>query len=232
MGTTIEQFLELLTSDKRAVLIGGLAVIAHGLSRGTKDADIWLEPMEEAEDWLLTIENAIQKYPLPLTVHCLPGWKELTGKELINNIELTGMVRITGLPMPLDIFRKPNGYEQGSFDSVWENASAHYAGIRLPRASDLLPTKEDTGRQRDFTDWVYLVALSRTEQSEALANARSAAEASRVLDEYFDYEICKRGLKNTRQEVRDIILAELQQLADDGDPFAKEILAEQETEDL
>ena len=75
MGTPIEQFLELLTSDKRAVLIGGLAVIAHGLSRGTKDADIWLEPMEEAEDWLLTIEKAIQKYPHPLTIHCLPGWK-------------------------------------------------------------------------------------------------------------------------------------------------------------
>ena len=105
-------------------------------------------------------------------------------------------------------------------------------GTRLPKAVELLATKENTGRERDSGDWNYLVALSRTEQSEALANARSAAEASRLLDEYFDYEICKRGLKNTRQEVRDIILAELQQLADDGDPFAKEILAEQETEDL
>lgn len=38
------------------LLIGGLAVIAHGLSRPTKDADVWLERFDSAEqcDLMLT----------------------------------------------------------------------------------------------------------------------------------------------------------------------------------
>ncbi len=59
METPINEFLTTLTKNRKAILIGGLAVIAHGLSRGTKDADIWLEPMASAEDWLQVIQDAI-----------------------------------------------------------------------------------------------------------------------------------------------------------------------------
>ena len=224
METPINEFLTNLTKSRKAILIGGLAVIAHGLSRGTKDADIWLEPMASAEDWLQAIQDAIRKYPTPLTIHCLPGWQELQGSELVSNINDVGMIRVNGLPVPLDIFRKPNGYEISQFKSVWKNAQVHTAGVRLPRAADLIPTKESTGRERDSGDWFFLLNKSRQEQGDALAKAKTAEQAHSILADYFDYEICKRGLKNPHPEVRNIILEELQILAADGDPFAKEIL--------
>jgi hypothetical protein len=224
METPINEFLTTLTKSRKAILIGGLAVIAHGLSRGTKDADIWLEPMASAEDWLQAIQDAICKYPAPLTIHGLPGWQELQGSELVSNINDVGMIRVNGLPVPLDIFREPNGYEISQFESVWKNARVHTAGVRLPRAADLISTKEFTGRERDSGDWFFLLNKSRQEQGDALAKAGTAEEASSILADYFDYEICKRGLKNPHPEVRNIILEELQILATDGDPFAKEIL--------
>jgi hypothetical protein len=46
MEKTVEQFIEQLAIRARVLMIGGLAVIAHGLSRATKDADIWLEPLD------------------------------------------------------------------------------------------------------------------------------------------------------------------------------------------
>ena len=51
MATTVEKFLESLTENFRIILLGGLAVVAHGLPRTTKDADIWLEPVE-FEQWI------------------------------------------------------------------------------------------------------------------------------------------------------------------------------------
>jgi hypothetical protein len=44
MENTAEKFIEDLASRARIILIEGLAVIAHGFSRTTKDVDIWMEP--------------------------------------------------------------------------------------------------------------------------------------------------------------------------------------------
>lgn len=43
MAIPVETFIDRLTATHRVVVLGGLAVIAHGYSRHTKDADIWLE---------------------------------------------------------------------------------------------------------------------------------------------------------------------------------------------
>ena len=45
MDTPTDQFIRKLTQRHRVVVLGGLAVIAHGLSRSTYDGDIWLDPM-------------------------------------------------------------------------------------------------------------------------------------------------------------------------------------------
>ncbi len=222
---SINDFVKLLTEKSKVLLLGGMAIIAHGLTRGTRDVDLWMEPKGSAEEWLEEIRHAISQYSESLTIHGLPGWQELTGDALIKNIEDVGMVRILGLTVPLDIFRKPNGYEHEQFDSVWKNSILYEAGVRLPRAADLLPTKENTGRERDSADWYFLLTKSRREQGDALAKASTAEEATTLLNDYFDYDVCRRGLTNQNEEVRNVILAELQRLADDGDPFAKEILS-------
>ena len=45
MASTVQTFIDSLTSRYRVVVLGGLAVIAHGYSRHTQDADIWLDPL-------------------------------------------------------------------------------------------------------------------------------------------------------------------------------------------
>ena len=51
MGTSTREFISALTERHRVIVIGGLAVIAHGFNRPTKDADVWLDPMETPEAW-------------------------------------------------------------------------------------------------------------------------------------------------------------------------------------
>ncbi|MBT8043883.1 MAG: hypothetical protein KJO79_02935 [Verrucomicrobiae bacterium] len=224
MAPKIQPYISKLTASHRVVLLGGLAVIAHGFSRNTKDVDIWLDPLDDARDWLAVILETNRAFE-GLSIHSLPGWQELKGEELITNIESVGMVRILGLECPLDIFRIPNGLSASDFQRVWSSGSVMDDGTHLPTTVELLATKENTGRSRDFGDWNYLISKARQEQGHALAKARSVEEASSLLADYFDYEICERGLKNPHPEVRNIILEELKILAADGDPFAREILA-------
>jgi hypothetical protein len=46
MGTKAREFIAVLTERHDVIVIGGLAVITHGLQRPTKKADIWLDSME------------------------------------------------------------------------------------------------------------------------------------------------------------------------------------------
>ena len=223
MVQKIQPYISKLTASHRVVLLGGLAVIAHGYSRNTKDVDIWLDPMDETSDWLDVILEINQGFD-GLSIHTLPGWQELEGDDLIANIQSVGMVRVLGLECPLDIFRVPNGLAENDFQRIWTSGSVMNDGTHLPTAIELLATKENTGRSRDFGDWSFLISKARQEQGDALAKAETAEQARSILEDYFDYEICKRGLKNPHPEVRKIIIEELQILATDGDPFAKEIL--------
>ncbi len=45
MASTVQTFIDSQTSRYRVVVLGVLAVIAHGLSRPRQDVDIWLDPL-------------------------------------------------------------------------------------------------------------------------------------------------------------------------------------------
>jgi len=45
MPRKVEDIVARLAAEKRVVVMGALAVIAHGLLRATKDADVWLDCM-------------------------------------------------------------------------------------------------------------------------------------------------------------------------------------------
>ena len=55
MGSTTDQFVKSLTGQHRVMVLGGLAVIAHGFSRSTYDGDIWLATKGAA--WLKTARS-------------------------------------------------------------------------------------------------------------------------------------------------------------------------------
>jgi len=150
----------------------------------------------------------------------------LPASDLLKNIEQVGMVRVEGLGVPLDIFRNPNGLEMEEFDEVWERSRRLPDQIGLPHPLDLVRTKEETYRDHDQKDHVYLMSVARRMQGDALEAAVNVKIAKALLDDFFDYAVLRQGLKNPLPEIREVIWREIENLAADGDPFAKEMLEE------
>ena len=61
MGTQAnsDHIIRLLAGEFRVMTLGGVAVIASGLSRNTFDADIWVEPMDTADRWAKSVAPVI-----------------------------------------------------------------------------------------------------------------------------------------------------------------------------
>lgn len=59
MATTVENFLETLAENYRIILLGGLAVVAHGLPRTTKDAKLELGAPRVAKEFIWKLKFSI-----------------------------------------------------------------------------------------------------------------------------------------------------------------------------
>jgi hypothetical protein len=46
-----QEAVEFFASERRTVLLDSMVVILHGLSRNTKDYDIWLDPLPDVQAW-------------------------------------------------------------------------------------------------------------------------------------------------------------------------------------
>jgi hypothetical protein len=223
METSTDVFIRQLTRRHRVVVLGGLAVIAHGLSRSTYDGDVWLDPMSDCTQWAATLEDICRDFG-PLTLHRLPGWTPVTGAALAEAVEETGMIRILGLDCPLDVFRRPNELEEVEFDGVCQRARFRADGTLLPHPTDLIQTKIDTGRDKDRIDIFHLECVIRAEYRARLPQA-TAAEALDMLERYSDWEVLTVALEHPAAEVRELALAHLREFAAEGDPFSQAILA-------
>jgi hypothetical protein len=226
MGTSTGEFIRALAAEHRVLVIGGLAVIAHGFNRPTKDADIWLEPLETPAAWSDALNRTCAGFP-DITIHTLPGWRRIAGPEIAKAAGDVGMVRLLGLDCPLDIFRQPNEFPAGSFDEVFGRATANADGTRLPDPLDLIITKLNTGRDKDLHDTRHLESVIR-ERYRALMPNVSLDEAKHLFDRFLDWEVCRMALENPAQEVRDYAIECLREMAADGDPFSQALLEERE----
>ena len=223
MESPTDIFIRRLTARHRVVVLGGLAVIAHGLSRSTYDGDIWLEPMASSEEWAAVLERMCQNCG-NLTLHRLPGWMKVEGGALAEAVEETGMVRVSGLDCPLDVFRKPNEFDEGDFDEVCRHAIHRADGTLLPHPADLIRSKMDTGRDQDRIDILHLESVIRAEYRERLPRS-TPAEARAMLERYSDWEVLAVALEHPAEEVRELARAHLREFAAEGDPFSQAILA-------
>ena len=222
MAEAVQSFLELLTSRHRVIVIGGLAVIAHGRDRHTKDADVWLEPMESAERWTAALEFAVSKFP-GATVHRIPRWTEVSGEEITAAVEEVGMVRVLGLGQPVDVFRKPNELETEAFDDIASRCKTTADGTMLIHPLDLIITKYFTDRTSDHEDIAYLEEITRKSYLAKLPTA-TFKEASFMLDRYAEWRVLESALTNPAPEVQALARELLQEFAEAGDPFSKDIL--------
>ncbi len=223
--TTADELIGLLAGRYRVVTLGGVAVISHGLNRNTYDADIWLDPDGTIVDWVSRVGPVIFSFPSARPVR-IGTWEPFAEPDLAAVIDDDKVIRVLGLDRPLDIFRDPNELEISEFDDVWNRATALDDGTRVPDVIDLLVTKQATGRDKDLQDIAFLEAKAEREYLAKLPTA-SADEAAAMLARFLTPKVAEAGLHHSEQSVRVLSLGYLKELAEEGDPFAKEILEKQ-----
>jgi hypothetical protein len=226
MAATLQQFLARAATRQRVVVLGGLAVIAHGYSRPTKDGDAWLEPLGSLGEWAEALRETLSAFE-GLTLWSLAERRVMGGTEIEETIRLDGVLRVHGLTADLDLFRKPNGLEVQDFDSVWQQATSWADEVRVMDPIDLILTKQDTGRDQDVQDVSYLELTVRRDLGARLAVA-TPQEAAKIFARYVDHVVCERALANPHAEVRAQARALLTELAASGDWFARDVLAKGE----
>jgi hypothetical protein len=219
---TAAELIRFLASTRRVVVLGGLAVISHGLSRVTHDADCWLEPNLSTELWCEAVKKILLKWPR-LRLVSIGDWSELPAGELAGYIENFGVVRILGATQPFDIFRRPNEMEVSGFDEVWNRAAPQDDGTRLPDVVDLLVTKQDTGRAKDTYDIQFLEGKAEEMYLERLPQALPD-EALEMLARFLNPKVAAAAARHADPRVREAGMKFLQELAAEGDPFARDLL--------
>ena len=218
---TADDLIQVLVRRFRVLALGGVAVIAHGFGRNTHDADVWVEPMASAEDWAKAIAAHLysnRHHPIAIGT-----WLPVNQADFANIIARDGVVRIKGLDRPLDIFRDPNEIDMELFDEVWARAQPLEDGTRLPDVVDLLLSKQDTGRDKDLQDIAFLEAKAEREYLEKLPLADETT-ARQMLDRFLTPKVAEAALSHSSATVRDLGMRFLHELADEGNPFAADIL--------
>ncbi len=229
MAATFQQFLARVATRQRVVLIGGLAVIAHGYSRPTKDGDAWLDPLDSPESWAAAVIATMAEFD-GLSLWSLAERRPLDPAELSEAVALDGVIRVSGLNADLDLFRKPNVLACEDFDPVWTRAAIWADEVRLIDAIDLILSKENTGREQDHQDIRFLEDRVRREFSARLAVA-TPADARALFARYTDHVVGEAALANPDPAVQALGREILRELAAQGDWFSREILARLEEPD-
>lgn len=222
MATSADQFVELLAQRTRVLMLGGLAMIAHGLARTTKDIDIWVDPGANESTWATVIADALADVP-EAGVYDLSKRAAVDVSLVEEVVKRDGVIRVAGLDRPVDIFRVPYNMEKEDFDHIWKRATLGMQNVRIPEEIDLLLTKTGTARSQDIADVSFLEDRIR-KRYEPILPSCDYEKAADVLGRYADHHICKLALKNPDIRVRNLALNILKQFAADGDPYAREII--------
>lgn len=129
----------------RYVVIGGIAVVAHGFNRLTKDIDIFIEP---------TRGNAER------TVLALSACGYDLGDTSVEEI-LQKKILLRGYILQTDIHPFVTGLD---FETAWKNrVPLHFEGEETFFASldDLIQMKKAAGRPQDLEDLRHLAEIKR-----------------------------------------------------------------------
>jgi hypothetical protein len=229
---TAQEAVAFLASKRRTVLLGGLAVILHGLSRSTKDYDIWLDPLPDVQSWAAPIQQLLTRVPSlrAQRISAFGGWKPIGVGDVAVVANEDRLIRISGADRPIDVFLGPNEFEAGDFEGVWERGIPIEHGVRLIEAIDLIITKQLTDRPQDETDIRFLTNKIEAEYRERLRTC-SESEAISMLDRFATPEIAAIAFRESNQNsIRAIGWRILREMRDNGDPFAAEFITEMERE--
>jgi len=134
-----KDLFKILNEEKvEYLIVGAHAVIFYAEPRYTRDIDLWINPTKENVD---SLWNALVKFGAPLI--------DIT-KEEFENPNLIYQIGIE--PNRIDIIM---GMDKVSFAEAYnQKKGSFYDGIPIDiiSISDLIKTKENTGRKKDELD--------------------------------------------------------------------------------
>lgn len=224
MGTKTEsdEVIRRLADEFRVLTLCGLAVIATGLSRNTCDADIWVEPFASPEEWSNHLSPILYASGTAQPA-AIGSWEKIGQGNLAGVIGRDGVIRVNGLERPLDVFRDPNQLAMEDFDEIWDRAQLQDDGTRLPDPIDLLVSKQETGRDKDRADIIFLEGKIEADYLAQLPKV-SADEAAHMLRRFLTPRVAEAALAHPDNGVGELARKFLHELAEEGDPYAAEIL--------
>lgn len=143
-----------LLNEKKAkfVLVGGLAVVVHGIFRTTKDMDIFFEGSKENSEKVLEAINAF-------------GFSSLNFK-LEDLMDTNGYIQLGNQPVRIDLFNSLPGLE---FNEVFEEAFFHEEDavkFKVIHINHLIKNKNTVGRLQDLDDVKKLQKLIAKKEKE------------------------------------------------------------------
>jgi hypothetical protein len=131
-------FAALNAVDAEYLVVGALALAAHGHVRATKDLDVWVRPTPENA---ARVHRALVAFGAPL--------QDLTVDDLADpNL----IFQIGVPPLRIDIITSIDGVE---FDAAWsDRVSSEYAdqNVQVLSRRHLIQNKRASGRLQDLAD--------------------------------------------------------------------------------
>ena len=131
-------FAALNAVDAKYLVVGALALAAHGHVRATKDLDVWVEASPENAE---RVYRALAAFGTPLD--------DLTAKDLASS-DLIFQIGVP--PLRVDIITSIDGVE---FVDAWpERVSSEYADqpVHVLSRRHLIQNKKAAGRLQDLAD--------------------------------------------------------------------------------
>ena len=139
-------FAEFNGAGAEYLVVGALALAAHGHVRATKDLDVWVRPSSENAE---CVYRALAAFGAPL--------RELS----VEDLAAPGLIFQIGVPpIRVDIITAIDGVDFG--DAWLEKLSSHYADqpVHVLSRRHLIQNKKASGRLQDLADVEALEADS------------------------------------------------------------------------
>ena len=214
-----------IAAQIRVIVLGGIAVVLHGLHRSTKDVDLWLDPLANEQLWADTLRPLLESGGLIAarvadeTGHFVP----IAFGDIASVVARDRFVRILGSDRPIDVFRIPNHLEASEFDQIWQRSKPLEDGTRLIDEIDLIVTKMDTGRPHDEADMRFLQLKVESAYRQRIRSC-SPSEAAKLFERFSTPDIAAFAATEAEDRaVRALGLQILDDLCAAGDHYAMQL---------
>lgn len=160
MPTDFAALFAVLTAARiRFVVVGGLAVLLHGLDRLTADVDLVIDLSDEAaQDAVRALTEAGYRSLAPVDPVGLSDPDQRSAWQMQRGMQVFSFWDSTNTRPTVDIMLS----SPVPFEKLWDDATTFIiagTGIRVASIPDLIRMKEASGRSQDLVDIDRLRAL-------------------------------------------------------------------------